>query len=143
MQFRVPQFIDVEDKIFGSLTLKQFFYIIGAGGTGFLIFKFVTIKIFALLLAVPISGFFLALAFLKINDRPFIDFAESAFTFFMSSKLYIWKQPKPKIENEDIAPLIAETTKESVVEKASRDKLHDVAFGLDVLNRNPQNEEEK
>src|SRR3989338_737591 len=28
MQFQVPQFIEVEDKIFGPLTLKQFFYVL-------------------------------------------------------------------------------------------------------------------
>jgi len=26
MQFQVPQFIEIEDKIFGPLTLKQFLY---------------------------------------------------------------------------------------------------------------------
>lgn len=29
MQFQVPQFIEVEDKIFGPLTFKQFVYIAG------------------------------------------------------------------------------------------------------------------
>ena len=32
MQFSVPQFIDVRDKIFGPLTLQQFLYIVGAVG---------------------------------------------------------------------------------------------------------------
>ncbi|TSC80302.1 MAG: hypothetical protein G01um101429_152 [Parcubacteria group bacterium Gr01-1014_29] len=32
-QFQVPQFIEVEDKIFGPLTTKQFFYLLGGGGT--------------------------------------------------------------------------------------------------------------
>jgi hypothetical protein len=29
MQFRVPQFIDIEDKLFGPLTFKQFIYLAG------------------------------------------------------------------------------------------------------------------
>ena len=143
MKFRVPQFIDVEDKIFGSLTLKQFFYVIGAGGTAYIIFKFIKIKIIALIIAVPISGFFLALAFVKINERSFIDFSESVFNYLIKSKVYIWRQPKQTLDDPEMAPLIMETTKISVVEKVNRDKLHEVAFGLDVLSRNPQNDDEK
>ena len=32
MEYQVPQFIEVEDKIFGPFTLKQFIYV--AGGVG-------------------------------------------------------------------------------------------------------------
>ena len=32
MMFSVPQFIDVEDKIIGPLTLKQFIYLAGGAG---------------------------------------------------------------------------------------------------------------
>ncbi len=32
MQFHVPQYIDIEDKLFGSLTLKQGIYVAGVGG---------------------------------------------------------------------------------------------------------------
>ena len=45
MQFKVPQFIDMEDKIVGPLTLKQFAYILGAGGFSFLLWTFIPIKI--------------------------------------------------------------------------------------------------
>jgi len=143
MQFRVPQFIDIEDKIFGPLTLKQFFYVLGAGGTAFIFLKLIPIKIIALLFIIPVSGFFLALAFVKINNRPFIDFTESVFNYFLKSKLYIWKQPKANEDNGDIAPLVLETTKETVIEKASGNRLHDIAFGLDVMETNSQNDEEK
>ncbi len=143
MQFRVPQFIDVEDKIIGSLTLKQFFYILGAAGTAFLFFKFIPIKIVAFLLAAPVSGFFLALAFVKINERPFMDFAESFFSYLLRGKVYVWQQPKQNMADEDLAPLILETTKDSVVEKANRNKLHEIAFGLDVQKDNSQEESSK
>ena len=142
MQFRVPQFIDIEDKIFGPLTLKQFLYCVGAGGTGFVIIKLVPIFLLGVVLAVPVSGFFLALAFLKINNRPFIDFSESVFNYMLKAKVYIWRQPVPKIEDKELAPLVLETTKETVIEKASEDKLHDIAFNLDVKNTNSQEDEE-
>ena len=40
MQFQVPQFIEIEDKIFGPLTAKQFFYILGGGAIIFLLYVF-------------------------------------------------------------------------------------------------------
>ena len=39
MRFQVPQFIEVEDKIFGPLTLKQFIYLAGAGGLVFVLWR--------------------------------------------------------------------------------------------------------
>ena len=141
MQFRVPQFIDIEDKIFGSLTLKQFFYLLGAGGTAFLFLKFIPVKIFAILLAIPVSGFFIALAFVKINERSFMDFSESVFNFIIKDKVYIWRQPKQNTESQELAPLILETAKESIISKANKDKLHEIAFGLDVQTGNPQEED--
>ena len=40
MRFQVPQFIEVEDKIFGPLTLKQFIYVFGGGGLCFVFYTF-------------------------------------------------------------------------------------------------------
>ena len=72
MRFQIPQFIDVEDKIFGPFTLKQFIYI--AGGASAAV---ATISIFGLFLGLLISSPIIilagALAFYKINNRPFRD----------------------------------------------------------------------
>ena len=35
MQFQVPQFLDVEDKIVGPFTIKQFIYLAGGVGMGY------------------------------------------------------------------------------------------------------------
>jgi hypothetical protein len=69
-QFTVPQFIDVEDKIIGPITTRQFiimllgFIIIGVGYKTFDFSLFITfgLSVFA------ISGVF---AFVKINGMPF------------------------------------------------------------------------
>src|SRR5690242_13406190 len=69
MQYPVPQFTDVEDKIFGPLTLKQFIIVGGAGLIICLVYsgtKDILITIFfGLLLGVPALG----LAFGKLNGR--------------------------------------------------------------------------
>ncbi len=142
MQFRVPQFIDVEDKVVGPLTLRQFGYILGAGGFSFIIWTFIPVKFVAILLIVPVASLFLSLAFVKINNRPFGDILESAFGYYTGSKIYTWKQPKEEPEAApNISKAVADAAKEVSVIKANKDRLHEVALGLDVLDRVPETTE--
>ena len=100
MQFRVPQFIDLEDKVFGPLTLKQFGYIVGAGGFSFLIWTFIPIKFIAILVIIPVAGLFLSLAFVKYNNRSFGELLESALSYYTGSKIFTWRQPQAaKVQN--------------------------------------------
>ena len=39
MQFKVPQFLDIEDKIFGPFTFREFVYLTGGGGMCFVLYK--------------------------------------------------------------------------------------------------------
>ncbi len=95
MRFQVPQFIEMEDKIFGPLTFKQFVYVAGGGGIVVLLFFFLP-TFLAILVSIPVGGFAVALAFYEVNKRPFIVIAESAFKHFFKKKLYVWKK-----ESED------------------------------------------
>lgn len=135
MQFRVPQFIDMEDKVIGPLTLKQFAYILGAGGFSFLIWTFIPIKFITLPLILVVAGLFLALAFVKINNRTFGEVLENAFTYYTSSKVYTWKQPSAEDASSadpHIEQVVADAAKEVTIAKANKGKLHDIALGLDV-----------
>ena len=69
-QFVVPQFIDVEDKIFGPITTRQFIILLSAGLLLFIVFKLADIALF-IFLAALIGGATLVLAFVKINGQPF------------------------------------------------------------------------
>ncbi len=91
MRYQVPQFIEVEDKIFGPLTFKQFIYLAGGGGLCLLFFTLLPIYL-TVLLGLPVAAFALALAFYKVNGRPFIVSVEHAFGYFFGTKLYLWKQ---------------------------------------------------
>ena len=141
MQFRVPQFIDLEDKVFGPLTLKQFGYVVGAGGVSFLIWTFVPIRFVAVLIIIPVAGLFLALAFAKFNNRSFGEILESAFTYYTNAKVYTWKQPEQKLETS-VDRVVADTQKEIIIAKTNQDKIHDIALGLDVFERNKMKDED-
>ncbi len=141
MQFRVPQFIDVEDKVFGPFTLKQFGYMAGAGGFAFLIWTFIPIKFVAIILIGIVSGLFLALAFARFNNRPFGELLENAFNYYINPKLYTWTQPKAENESDPINKVVTETQKEIIIEKTNRDRIHDVSLGLDVFENNSQKDD--
>lgn len=93
MRFQVPQFIEIEDKIFGPLTFKQFVYVAGGSGIIAILFFFLP-TFFAFILAIPVGIFAGALAFYKINNRPFIIMVEAAIKLFFKNKLYIWKKKR-------------------------------------------------
>ncbi len=130
MQFQTPQFIDVEDKIFGPLTFKQFLYLAGGAGISFVLYRALPF-FFAALLIIPIGGLSVALAFLRINERPFITVLEAAFNYSLNSKLYIWKQDWKKKETRSQSSSVSQQPS-APVPTLSQSKLKDMAWSLDV-----------
>ena len=131
MQFQVPQFIEVEDKIFGPLTLKQFIYLVGGAGFSFVLYTFLP-KFIAFALMAPVIGLAIALAFYKVNGKPFILVLESAFKYIFGNKLYIWKkEPRKKKQKKESANVI----KQLNVPKLSESKLKDLSWSLDVQDK--------
>lgn len=95
MKFEVPQFVDVEDKIFGPLTWKQFVYLAGGGGAGFMLFLLLPFVLFVLI-GGPIIALTVGLAFYQVNNRPLSLMIESVVTYFTRERLYLWKKDKIK-----------------------------------------------
>ena len=129
MRFQIPQFIDVEDKIFGPLTFRQFIYLAGGAGLIFVLWRALP-SLIALLFITPVAGLSLALAFYKINNRPFIDALEAGLKYIIGKRLYTWQKkdsPIKRAETESTEP-------ESgiFVPKLSESKLKDIAWSLDV-----------
>ncbi|MEK9186345.1 MAG: PrgI family protein [Patescibacteria group bacterium] len=113
-QFQVPQFIETEDKIIGSMTLKQFAYIAAAGMLSFLLF-FVLRFGFWLVITVILSISAASLAFLKYNGQPLPKILGSAIKYTLYPKLYLWKRTTaqteppeinvPELRSEAVSPL--------------------------------------
>ncbi len=128
MQYQVPQFIEIEDKIFGPLTFKQFVYVAGGAGMCFILYRFLPMP-FSLLVILPLGGFAGALAFYKVNNRPFIDAVESAVRFYLGDKLYLW-QKKNKVSTPEE---IAQIPKGGIyVPKLSQSRLKELTWSLDI-----------
>ena len=133
MRFQVPQFIEVEDKIFGPFTLKQFIYMAGGLGLSFVVFEFLPIFI-SIPIILVVLAFSAALAFWKINNKPFIFMVEAAFKYWVASKLYIWKKEDRKVAQKSLADQSAEIKNYAsiMVPKISDSKLKDLAWSLDI-----------
>ncbi|HCM43932.1 TPA: hypothetical protein DIS55_03200 [Candidatus Kaiserbacteria bacterium] len=134
MQFQVPQFIEIEDKIFGPLTFKQFIYVAGGAGACYLLWR-----VLPLLLAAPlilgVGGLAAALAFMKLNGRPFILALENGFFFLIKTKLYLWnnEQKTRKVEEHSAKP--EDVATQVYVPKLSESKLRELAWSLDIKER--------
>ncbi len=129
MQYQTPQFIEIEDKIFGPFTFKQFIYLVGGGGACVALWLVLPSKILAILFIIPIAVFSLALALYRVNNKPFIDVVQAAFYYFFGSKLYIWKKEEKKMQqkvqgqkNIAAAPL----------PKISESRLKELSWSLDI-----------
>ena len=76
MQFKVPQFLEIEDKIFGPFTFREFVYLAGGAGMCFVVYKLIGL-LWGFIPMALIAGFALALTFYKPNSKPFMDMLES------------------------------------------------------------------
>ncbi len=134
MRFQVPQFIEIEDKIIGQFTFKQFVYMGGGLGLSFVVYNFLNIYI-ALILIAPILAFAGALAFYKPynpSQIPFSALVESAVRYISNEKLYIWKKKDRLVTPSGTGELV--DTAMLSVPKLSDSKLKDLTWSLDINN---------
>ena len=137
MRFKVPQFIDIEDKIFGPFTFKQFVYLAGGAGLCYIFFKTLPIYI-AVILILPTASLSLALTFIKINSKPFIEILQAFFLYLFQSKLYIWSKKMEKSKKEvrppKLGPEVGPQGASKYAGKLTENRLKDVAWSLDILD---------
>lgn len=136
MEYQVPQFIEVEDKIVGPLTLRQFIYLAGTGGLT-IAFVFYLPTLVAIFLTIPVVGLGVALAFYKVNGKPFIEILEAGFNYYVGKKFFLWKR-KDDAEQAAVSAATAAAAAAEVAAlpthepKLTRGKLSELAWSLDV-----------
>jgi len=113
MRFIVPQFIDIEPKIIGPITPRQFLILVFTGGLIFICYKLSDFTLFVIeaIILFILGGTF---AFLKINGQPVHYFLLHLLQTLRKPKLRVWckegKVPKEvvlkekKEKAEEIAP---------------------------------------
>lgn len=122
MQFKVPQFLDIEDKAIGPLTWSQLAWCVGAVSCMYLGFRFTDSNILGFTFGAVPSFIFLALAFIKINNRPFLDMIQNAIMYYLNNNLYIWRSKSSKINTIEDTLKKIEERKVLAVEQKEKDK---------------------
>ncbi len=111
-QFLVPQFIDVEPKILGPLTLRQFIILVVGIVIAVLCYKLADLSLFILEFII-IATFVILFAFIKVNGQPFHYFVLNILAVLLGSNIRIWtKDPKvvkavdntPEKEQDNFTP---------------------------------------
>src|ERR1700722_7469113 len=92
LQFNVPQFIDIEDKFIGILTIKQFAFIAAGGLLDVALFKLSYPNAAFWFGVFPITGIAAFMAFFKFNGRPIYSSLHILTSYVGDSKLYVFKQ---------------------------------------------------
>lgn len=132
MRFEVPQFINIEDKLFGPFTFKQSIYLVGGGGMIYLIYRLLP-NFVVFILGIPIAAFTLALVFYKPNGRPFIKMVESWILYMFTEKFYLWRQKDPSKKPREVQQMPQDIPVQNQPGQQQQ-KISDLAWSLDILD---------
>jgi hypothetical protein len=129
MQFSVPQFIDVEDKIVGPLTGKQTIFLIAGGGLVMVAFTFFNTGFFilALLIIAPAT---LAFSFYKPRGISLSQYLGNGLDFFTSNHLYVWQRDPDIILYKIVQK--KHSANEAPMKIVSKSRIRDLANLLDT-----------
>ncbi len=95
-QYVVPQFLDVEDKILGPLTVRQFLIMLVTAGIIFVTYKLADFGLF-IILGLLFLAMGLIIAFFKVNGQPF--------HYFLLNLLQTFKRPQLRVWNKELTDL--------------------------------------
>jgi hypothetical protein len=113
MNFVLPQFIEMEAKIVGPLTLKQFMFVASGGSLAFIIYFSLgkaSLPLAIALIAV-VMGISCALAFVKMDGIPLPTVIRHYIAFAMAPRVFLWK-------NFELPKQIVTTQEKIVIHKA-------------------------
>lgn len=132
MQFQMPRFLDIEDKVIGPLTFKQFIFLGGGFGLAYVSYKYL-----GWTWGFPLIGLFLflgiSLSFWKPNSRPAIVMFQAFLKHYTKNHMYVWKRPTKaeRIKKEEKKDIQLNTQNKDI----NKNKIEALAWSLDVMDR--------
>lgn len=115
-QFVVPQFIDIEDKIIGPISARQFIILLAVLLIDTLLFKFLSIPKF-LMTGLPLLIIGLTFAFVRVNSQPFHYFVLNIVQTMRKPRVRVWDkaisgaEARIFIKTEEAPPVIPPRSK--------------------------------
>jgi len=128
-QFVVPQFIDVEDKIIGPITTRQFLILLGTVLILFIMYAILA-RPYAIGFGLPILATGLVFAFARINGQPFHYFFLNVVQTGRKPRLRVWykEETNDELLARIAAPPVAPEVVKPVKEKVSTSRLQELSL---------------
>ncbi len=132
MQFQMPRFLDIEDKVIGPLTFKQFIYLAGGGGLAYIAYSYLGWT-WGFIFIAFFLGAGVGLSFWKPNSRPAIIMLQAFIQHYTKTRMYVWQRPTKaeRMTKEDVK----ENAPISTRKQFDRSKIEALAWSLDVMDR--------
>lgn len=134
MQFSVPQFIEVEDKIIGPLTLKQFLIFVFGGLFVFLYWSIFGIGFVFFLLFLPTVGLFVWFALGKFNGLPILTSLPTMVRFFTTPRYRVFRRTGAStlvVKKREAQTAEQQPEREALAPSERMSRLHRLAYILD------------
>jgi len=129
MQFSVPQFIDVEDKIVGPFTGKQTMYLLAGGGVLLIAFTALA-TMFAMFVAMIVIPLTLGFVFYKPRGISLAKYIANFVEFATTDHLYLWRREPDIVVYKAVQK--KQSSNEEPVKSVSRSRIRDLANLLDT-----------
>ena len=134
MQFKVPQKIDIEDRIVGPLTMVQFVYAVVGGGAAYLLLNVMPSPI-NYIMAIPVAIFTFFIVFVKINGRPFSNFLRNLLIYYTNPKTRLWYKGQSDVRVEIYQPPRKERSDIYAGKRYSQEEIERIAEIIDKRGR--------
>ncbi|PIS07423.1 hypothetical protein COT78_03735 [Candidatus Berkelbacteria bacterium CG10_big_fil_rev_8_21_14_0_10_43_13] len=133
MRFKVPQNIDIQDKILGPLTMLQFIYAVIGFGICYIASNALPTP-FSYVVIVPVALFVFCLDFIKVNERPFTDFIKSAIVYMTSPRQRFWVEGDDSDFNIEIYQAVKQDQNTFQNKNISEKEIRKMAQSLDTTD---------
>lgn len=130
-QFTVPQFIDVEDKIFGPITTRQFLIILASSIVVAISYKIFDFSLFVLVLII-VSLFCMLFAFARVNGRPFHFFVLNFIQTVKRANLRVWNNNSSEMIIEQMDAIIEKPVNHAQAPSIPTSRLDELSLIVDT-----------
>lgn len=137
LQFPVPQFIDIEDKLIGPLSLKQFGFILPGALLVFLLFRIFKLGPAFFFTALPVVIATLAVGFGQFNGKPLYNQFGTFIKFISTPKRYQFSKQQDSTDNLNLGAIDIQRTSDEInplqkeIVETPQSKLHRLSMMLD------------
>jgi len=121
----VPKFIQMEPKIVGPLTFRQFLFFAVSTIVAVVIYFMVTFNVFIVSSIILIIGA-AAFSYLKIEGKDLQSFVINIFKFLIGSKTFIWKKGGVRIKKTKAKIDPIEETKKPPIKTSRKSLIKDL-----------------